>query len=105
MYIYLHFKRPNSRRKSPVLAISGELRHPRLFLGALLLNQRFASDLPALKFGAAHFCAYSLDDQVPFKFGDGPDDDNNSAAQRAAGVDLSTEADELHYTPLVLTPL
>ena len=52
--------------------------------------------------GAPHAGADPLDDQVAFEFGDGADDDHDGAAQRAAGVDLLAEADELDVEPVQL---
>ena len=49
----------------------------------------------AFKARAPHAGAHSLDDQVAFEFGDGADDHDESAAQRATGVDIFPEADEL----------
>ena len=54
-----------------------------------------APDVPAFEPGPAHAGSDPLDNQVAFELGDGPDDDDNGAAQRAAGVDLLAEADEL----------
>ena len=53
------------------------------------------ADTLALQPGAAHAGAYPLDDQVAFQFGDGADDHDDGAAQRAAGIDVLAEADEL----------
>ena len=55
----------------------------------------FAPDLPAFEPGPAHAGPDPFDDQVAFEFRDGPDDDHDGAAQRAAGVDLFAETDEL----------
>ena len=63
--------------------------------GVAIKNQRLASDVPALQFGAAHPVPHPLDDQVALEFGDGSDDDDYRPAQRPAGVDLLAEADEL----------
>ena len=60
------------------------------------------SDVPAFEPGAPHAGADPLDDQVAFKLGDGADDDDDGAAQRAARVDLLTEADELDVEPVQL---
>lgn len=57
--------------------------------------ERLSADAPALELGPAHAGADTFDDQVPFELGDRTDDDNDGAAQRAAGVDLLAEADEL----------
>ena len=62
--------------------------------------QRLATDVLAFELGPAHAGPDPLDDQVAFEFGDRPDDDHDGAAQRAAGVDLFTEADELDVEPV-----
>ena len=54
-----------------------------------------AADVAAFELGAAHAGPDPLDDQVAFQLGDGADDDDDGAAQRAAGVDVLAEADEL----------
>jgi hypothetical protein len=46
--------------------------------------QRDTADLAALDTGTPHAGAHALDDQVAFKLGDGADDDDKGAAQRAA---------------------
>ncbi len=61
-----------------------------------------ASDVPAFETSAPHAGAHPLDDQVAFELGDGADDDDDGAAQRAAGVDLFAEADELDAEPVQL---
>ena len=61
-------------------------------------NKRFASDMPAFEFGAAHSSSYPLDDQVALEFGDGPDDDHNPPVPRGTfRVDLLAEADGRLY--------
>jgi hypothetical protein len=62
--------------------------------------KRLAADVLALEPGAPHAGAHSLDDQAALEFGDSADDDNNGTAQRAAGVDLLAEADELDVQPV-----
>ena len=57
--------------------------------------QRLATDGAAFEPGPAHAGPDPFDDQVAFEFRDGPDDDHDGAAQRAAGVDLFAETDEL----------
>ena len=57
--------------------------------------ERPAADVTSFEPGAPHAGAHPLDDQVAFEFGDGADDDDDGPAQRAAGVDLLAEADEL----------
>jgi hypothetical protein len=43
-------------------------------------SKRFAPDMPAFEFGAAHSGPHPLDDQVALEFSDRPDDDDDSAA-------------------------
>ena len=64
--------------------------------------ERLAADVTAFEPGAPHAGADPLDDQVAFQFGDGADDDHDGAAQRAAGVDLFAERDELDVEPVQL---
>ena len=72
-----------------------------LTLGAVLEHrspvdiQRPATDVATFQLGPAHSGAYPFDDQVPLQLGDGADDDDDGAAQRAARVDVLPEADEL----------
>ena len=54
-----------------------------------------AADVLAFEPGAAHAGPDALDDEVALELGDGADDDHNRAAQRAARVEVLTEADEL----------
>ena len=70
--------------------------------GIAIESERFAPDVPAFEFGAAHSGPYTLDDQVALKLGDGSDDDDDSAAKRPAGVDLLAETDELDVEPVQL---
>jgi hypothetical protein len=60
------------------------------------------SDVTTLELGAPHAGADALDDQVAFQFGDRSDDDHDSPAQGAAGVDLFAERDELDVEPVQL---
>ena len=60
------------------------------------------ADVPAFEPCTAHAGADPLDDEVAFEFRDGSDDDHHRAAQRAAGVDLLAEADELDVQPVEL---
>ena len=53
------------------------------------------ADVPTFEPGPAHTSADPLDDQIAFEFSDGADDDHDRAAQRAAGVEVLTKADEL----------
>ena len=62
--------------------------------------ERLPADVAAFELGPAHAGPDPLDDQVAFEFGDGPDDDHDGATQRAAGVDLLAEADELDIQPV-----
>jgi len=61
-----------------------------------------ASDVAALKTGTPHAGADPFDDQVAFELRDRADDDDDGAAQRAAGVDALPEADELDVEPVEL---
>jgi len=54
-----------------------------------------ASNVEAFQLGAPHAGAHPLDDQIAFQLSNGADDDDDSAPQRAAGVDVLAEADEL----------
>ena len=65
-------------------------------------DQRWAADAPAFQAGAPHAGAHPLDDQVAFELSDRSDDDHDGPAQRAAGVDLLAEADELDVEPVQL---
>jgi len=55
-----------------------------------------AADRTALELGSPHASFDSFDDQAAFKFSDSADDNGDGAAQRAAGVDLLSAADELY---------
>jgi hypothetical protein len=68
--------------------------------GVAIENKRLASDVSAFELGSPHAGAHALDNQVALEFGDGPDDDHNGPAQRATGVDLFPEADELDIEPV-----
>src|SRR5579864_9059655 len=62
--------------------------------------ERPAADVAPFEAGAPPAGAHPLDDQVAFELRDGPDDHHDGAAQRAAGVDLLAEADELDVEPV-----
>jgi len=70
--------------------------------GRVIKFQRGTSDVPAFETGAPHAGADSFDDQRAFEFGDRSDNHDDGAAQRAARVDLLTEADELDVEPVEL---
>jgi hypothetical protein len=53
------------------------------------------ADMSAFQPSAAHACPYPLDDEIPFQFGDSSDDDNDGPPERAAGIEVLPEADEL----------
>ena len=53
--------------------------------------------MPALQPGTAHPCPDPLDDEVAFQFCDGSDDDDNGPPERAAGIEIFAEADELDF--------
>ena len=94
----------SGRRDAMALAISRRL-WPRL---AVLLDsgtvqyQRLAADVLTFETSAPHAGAHPFDDQAAFEFGDGADDDDDGAAQRAAGVDVFPEADVLDAYPIQL---
>ena len=67
--------------------------------GGIVQRERSAADGPAFETGATHAGTHALDDQVALKFGDGADDHHDGPAQRAAGVDLLSERDELEVEP------
>ena len=60
--------------------------------GGIVQHERAAADVLAFEAGAPHAGADPLDYQVAFEFGDGADDDDDGATQRAAGVDIFPEA-------------
>ena len=70
--------------------------------GGVIKFQRLPSDVPAFKLGPAHAGPNPLDDEIALEFGDGTDDHDDRPAQRAAGVDLFPEADELDVQPVQL---
>jgi hypothetical protein len=53
------------------------------------------ADMPTFQPGAAHACPHPLDDEIPFEFCDGADDDHDGPPERAAGIEILAEADEL----------
>ena len=57
--------------------------------------QWLTADVLAFEPGAPHAGAHPFDDQATFEFRDGPDDDYDGPAQRAAGVDIFPEGDVL----------
>ena len=54
------------------------------------------------RYGRGHAGAHPLDDQAALQLGEGADEDEQRLAQRAAGVDLLAEADELEVEPAQL---
>ena len=70
--------------------------------GGTVEIKRLPSDMPSFELGPPHSCPHSLDDEAALQFGDGADDDDYRPAQRAAGVDLFAEADELDVEPVQL---
>src|SRR5947207_2221269 len=57
--------------------------------------ERTATETAAFEAGAAHAGPNPLDDQAALQFRNGGDDDRDGAPQRAAGVEVLAEADEL----------
>jgi hypothetical protein len=53
------------------------------------------ADMPSLEPCSAHSCPHPFDDEIPFEFCDGADDDHDSPPERAAGIEVLAEADEL----------
>ena len=53
------------------------------------------ADMSSLQPGAAHTCPNPFDDEIPFEFCDGADDDHDGPPERAAGIEVLAEADEL----------
>src|SRR6478609_10908625 len=70
---------------------------PVLLDGEVVQHQWSSSDALAFETCAPHAGAHPFNDQAAFEFGDSADDDDDGAAQRAAGVDIFPEADELHF--------
>ena len=64
--------------------------------------ERTPADMPALQPGPAHAGTYPFDDEVAFQFCDRADDDDHGPPQRAAGVEVLAEADELDIQPVKL---
>jgi len=65
-------------------------------------RQRIAADVLALKVGAPHAGARPLDDQGVLSSGNDAEDDDDSPAQRASGIDVLSEADVLDVEPVEL---
>jgi hypothetical protein len=59
-----------------------------------------ATDVPAFEPSPSHSRPHSLDNQRSFQLGDGRDDHDDGAAQRAAGIKLLPEADVLDVQPV-----
>src|SRR5258707_10733167 len=53
------------------------------------------ADMPSLQPCAAHSCPHPFDDEIPFEFCDGADDDHDGPPERAACIKILAEADEL----------
>ena len=53
------------------------------------------ADMPAFQPCAAHSCPRPFDDEIPFEFCDGVDDDHDGLAEWAACIKILAEADEL----------
>jgi hypothetical protein len=54
-----------------------------------------SADVPALQPGATHSCPYPFDDEIALQFGDRSDDDDDGPSERAAGIEILPEANEL----------
>jgi len=68
--------------------------------GGPIEDQRFPSDVPALKLGPPHSGAHPFDDQAALELGDGADDHHDRSSQRPGRVDLFAEGDELDVEPV-----
>jgi hypothetical protein len=53
------------------------------------------ADMPSLQPCPAHSCPHPFDDEIPFEFCDGADDDHDGPPERAACIKILAEADEL----------
>jgi len=53
------------------------------------------ADMPSLEPCAAHSCPHPFDDEIPFEFCDGADDDHDGPPEWPAGIKILAEADEL----------
>jgi len=62
--------------------------------------ERLATDVSALELGSPNSGTNSLDNQISFQFSDRSDDHHDGSSQRASGIDLLTEADELDVKPV-----
>src|SRR5664280_1007962 len=70
--------------------------------GGSIEHQGLPSDMTSFKFGPPHAGAHPFDDQATLELGDGADDNHDRSSQRAAGVDLLAEGDELDVEPVEL---
>ena len=59
-----------------------------------------ATDVPAFELGSPHAGPDTLDDQVPFEFGNRGDDDHHGAAERTAGIQIFAIAGKLDVEPI-----
>src|SRR5258708_4461394 len=64
--------------------------------------QRLTTDGLTFQTSAPHAGAHPFDDQAALELSDGADDYDDGAAQRAAGIDVFSEADVLNADPLQL---
>ena len=73
-------------------------RHPGMPITHDLLSidiQRCPANSPHFQFRSTHPGFHALDDEISFEFGNRTDDDNHSAAQSTASVDVFAVADKL----------
>jgi hypothetical protein len=57
--------------------------------------ERAPADVPPLQPGATHSCPHPFDDEIAFELSDGADDDDDGPPERASGIKVLAEADEL----------
>jgi len=63
--------------------------------GMAIDREGSTTDPSSFELGSPHAGTYPLNNKVALQFGDGADDDDQGAAQRAAAVDVLAEGDEL----------
>ena len=61
------------------------------------------ADMSSLQPGAAHPCPHPFDDEIPFEFCDGADDDHDGPPEWPAGIKILAEANELDVEMVVRT--
>jgi hypothetical protein len=70
--------------------------------GSIIEYQRSSADSLAFEPSAPHAGTHSLDGQTTLELRHGTDDDYDGAAQRAAGIEIFPEANELYFQTVQL---